>query len=116
MNRIDSINFGEVILSNRLRKAMKESQENPNELNHFKDAKADCYIDLRCTKTGNYYLQAVETWENGGINNHITERLKLNKRRIPYVSDLLMIYDKFQQSVERRNKKFFDDISSNSSK
>ena len=105
MNKISNISFGEVVLSAKLRKAMAESQENPNELNRFKNAKLDCYIDL-CSIKGNYYLQAVETWENGGINNAITERLKLNGRRIPYVSDLLMIYDKFQQSVEKRNKKF----------
>ena len=108
MRSINKISFGEVILSEKLRRAMKESQENPDELYHFKKAKPDCYIDLRCTKTGKFYLQAVETWEDAGINNAITERLPLKDRQIPYVSDLLKIYDKFQHSVEKRNMKFFN--------
>ena len=101
MNKISNISFGEIILSNRLKKAMEESQENPYELSHFKNAKPDCYVDLRCTKTGNYYLQAAESIENGGIENRITERLSLGRRQVPYVADILAIYSKFQNSVEK---------------
>ena len=107
MNKISNINFGEVIFSDTLKKAMIDSQENQNEIKHLKNTKPDCYIDLLCTQNGEYYLKASEIWDNLIITNGTKAKLLLKNKKTPYVSDILEIYEKFQKKLEKRIMKLF---------
>ncbi len=106
MNSISSISFGEVILSDNVKKAMQDSQENPAELNHLKETKPDCFIDLVSTKKGDCYLKATETWGGYNMKKAVTAKLFLKQRKVPYVSDILTLYENFQKAVEKRNMKY----------
>ena len=103
MNRISNINFGEIILSQKLKNTMKKNNQTLNELVYLKEAKPDCYIDLRSTKTGKTYLQATET--DDVFKNSLTEILSLDNKSIPNLDDILALYSKFQKSIRERDIK-----------
>lgn len=103
MNKINNISFGEIILSERLKNTMIKNQQNLDELKRYTLHKPDCYIDLCFTKKGDFYLRATET--DNFLKNTVTERLWLDGRQSPYISDILKIYDKFQKEIERKIQK-----------